>query len=64
MTLEDLVIRSANCDNRAMDLTQEQIDKLEAALTRLRELDPAALPEPAAELADLLGSILEESETT
>jgi hypothetical protein len=47
-----------------MDLTQDQIDKLEAALTRLEELDPAELPEPAAELAELLGSILEESEPT
>jgi hypothetical protein len=46
-----------------MDLTQDQIDKLEAALARLEELDPAEVPEPAAELADLLGSILEESET-
>lgn len=48
-------------DNPAMDLTQEQIDKLEAALARLEELDPADLPEPAAELANLLGSILDES---
>jgi hypothetical protein len=45
-----------------MDLTQEQIEKLEAALARLEELDPAELPEPAAELANLLGSILEDSE--
>jgi hypothetical protein len=45
-----------------MDLTPEQIEKLEAALARLDELDPAQLPEPAAELADLLNSILEESE--
>ncbi|MGH8912942.1 MAG: hypothetical protein ACRDZM_00305 [Acidimicrobiia bacterium] len=45
-----------------MDLTSEQIEKLEAALARLEELDPADLPQPAAELADLLGSILEESE--
>ena len=51
-------------DNRVMDLTQDQIEKLEAALARLEQLDPAELPEPAAELADLLGSILEESETT
>jgi hypothetical protein len=45
-----------------MDLTEELIEKLEAALARLEELDPADLPEPAAELAALLGSILEESE--
>jgi hypothetical protein len=47
-----------------MDLTQDQIDKLEAALARLEELDPAEVPEPAAELAEILGSILEESEPT
>ncbi|HEU4916289.1 MAG TPA: hypothetical protein VFV13_06970 [Acidimicrobiia bacterium] len=47
-----------------MDITQEQLEKLEAVLARLEELDPAEVPEPAAELADLLGSILEESETT
>jgi hypothetical protein len=47
-----------------MDLTQEQINKLEAALARLEALDPADVPEPAAELADLLGTILEESETS
>jgi hypothetical protein len=46
-----------------MDLTQEQIDQIEAVLTRLAELDPAELPEPAAELASLLSSILEEQET-
>jgi hypothetical protein len=45
-----------------MDLTQELIEKLEAALARLEELDPADVPQPAAELAALLGSILEESE--
>ena len=49
-------------DNQHMDLTPEQIDRLEAALARLEELDPSQLPEPAAELADLLSSILEESE--
>ncbi len=45
-----------------MNITEEQIEKLEAVLTRLEELDPADVPEPAAELAALLGSILEESE--
>lgn len=47
-----------------MDLTEEQIEKLEAALARLEELDPAEVPEPAAELANLLSSLLEESETS
>ena len=45
-----------------MDITEEQIEKLEAVLARLEELDPADVPEPAAELAALLGSILGESE--
>ena len=46
-----------------MDLTQDQIDQIEAILDRLAEVDPADLPEPAAELANLLGSILEEGES-
>jgi hypothetical protein len=45
-----------------MDLTEEQIEKLEAALARLEELDPAEVPAPAAELANLLSALLEESE--
>lgn len=49
-------------DNQPMDLTEDQIEELEAALERLRELDPADLPAPAAELAALLGSILGETE--
>jgi hypothetical protein len=36
---------------------------LEAVLARLEELDPAEVPEPAAELAELLGTILEDSES-
>ncbi len=47
-----------------MELSQEQIDRLEAALARLADLDPSDLPEPAAELADLLGAILEEEESS
>ncbi len=43
-----------------MDLTETQIEDLEAALLRLEDVDPASLPEPAAELADLLATILEE----
>lgn len=42
-----------------MDLTQEQIVELEAALTQLEQIDPAELPEPAANLATLLGRILD-----
>lgn len=42
-----------------MDLTEGQIEKLEVALAKLESLDPADLPEPAAELAAILNSILE-----
>ena len=45
-----------------MDLTESQIEDLEAALLRLEDIDPGSLPQPAAELADLLGRILEELE--
>jgi hypothetical protein len=45
-----------------MDLTQSQIEELEAALESLDELDPASLPKPAQELAAILGRILDESE--
>jgi hypothetical protein len=45
-----------------MDLTPEQIQEIEAKLAQLETLDPAELPEPAADLAALLGKILDESE--
>lgn len=45
-----------------MDLTRDQIEELEAALSRLEQVDPAALPGPAAELAELLGRILDQLE--
>ena len=47
-----------------MDLTADQVSQIEAALRELEELDPAALPEPAAQLAELLGEILESTETS
>lgn len=45
-----------------MDLTRDQIEELEIALARLEEVDPAELPGPAAELAELLGRILDQLE--
>ena len=45
-----------------MDLSPEQIEAIEQKLTQLEELDAAELPAPAAELASLLGDILEETE--
>lgn len=46
-----------------MDLSQEQIETIEQKLSQLRELDPAELPGPAAELVTLLNEILEETES-
>lgn len=46
-----------------MDLSESQIEELELALERLQQLDPADLPEPAAELADLLAQILDTLES-
>ncbi len=46
--------------NRAMDLTAEQIAEIEALLGRIEELDAAEVPEPAAQLAEMLGRILDD----
>lgn len=45
-----------------MDLSADQIELIEEALKALDELDAAEVPAPAAELADLLESILDETE--
>lgn len=45
-----------------MEIDEAQIEEIEAALEKLEQLDPADLPEPAAELADLLGRLLEQLE--
>ncbi|MEE9177437.1 MAG: hypothetical protein V3U46_03310 [Acidimicrobiia bacterium] len=45
-----------------MNLSDTQIEELEKALSQLEQLDPASLPEPAAELANLLSRILDELE--
>lgn len=47
-----------------MDLSPEQIEEISQALEKLETLDPAELPEPAAELVTLLNSILEETDAT
>jgi len=46
-----------------MDLTPDQISQIEAVLIQLEDVDPAALPEPAALLVSLLSEILESTET-
>jgi len=43
-----------------MDLTPEQIEEIEAKLEELETLDPAELPQPAADLVALLAKILDE----
>lgn len=45
-----------------MEIDEARIQEIEAALEKLEQMDPADLPEPAAELADLLGRLLEELE--
>lgn len=45
-----------------MEIDEAQIEEIEAALEKLEQMDPADLPEPAAELADLLGRLLEKLE--
>lgn len=42
-----------------MELTPEQVEELEAVLAQIEDLDPAQVPEPAAQLADVLSRILE-----
>jgi hypothetical protein len=45
-----------------MDLSQEQIDEINLALEKLETIDPADLPEPAAELVELLSRLLEDTD--
>ncbi len=45
-----------------MEIDQTQIEAIEAALQKLEQMDPSELPEPAAELADILGRLLEQLE--
>lgn len=45
-----------------MDLSPEEIEEIEQALEKLETVDPAELPQPAAELVSLLNRLLEETE--
>jgi hypothetical protein len=45
-----------------MDLNADLQAKIEALLSDIEDLDPAEVPAPAAELAALLGEILEGTE--
>jgi hypothetical protein len=43
-----------------MDIPEETITEIEQKLQEIAELDPADLPDPAAELAEMLSALLEE----
>ena len=45
-------------DNQVMNISEETIAQIEERLEQLANLDPAEVPEPAAELAEMLGAIL------
>jgi hypothetical protein len=45
-----------------MDLSPEDIEEITRRVEELERLDPADLPEPAAELVSLLNRLLEEGE--
>lgn len=46
-----------------MNIPEDIRVAIEEKLRELAELDPAELPRPAAELAELLGGVLEDVET-
>lgn len=43
-----------------MEIPEETITEIEQKLREIAELDPADLPDPAAELAAMLSALLEE----
>lgn len=43
-----------------MNISDEAVAEIEAKLREIAELDASDLPQPAAELADLLNTILDE----
>jgi hypothetical protein len=45
-----------------MDLSPEQIEEINLALEKLETMDPADLPEPAAELVQLLSRLLDDTD--
>jgi hypothetical protein len=47
-----------------MDVPDETIYQIEQKLKEIAELDPADLPDPAAELAALLNELLEDMESS
>lgn len=51
-------------NNRVMNISEETLAAIEEKLQQLAELDPAELPQPAAELAEILSTILDDVETS
>jgi len=49
-------------DNQLMNISEETLAAIETKLREIADLDPAELPRPAAELAEMLNSILDEVE--
>jgi hypothetical protein len=47
-----------------MNISEQDLTVIEEKLKEIAELDPAELPEPAAELADLLSSLLDQVEAS
>jgi hypothetical protein len=45
-----------------MELTPTQIEEISERLEELRRIDPAELPQPATELAAILGRLLDSTE--
>lgn len=50
-------------DNPGMEISEETLARIEDKLREIAELDPAELPGPAAELADLLSAILDDQDS-
>jgi hypothetical protein len=47
-----------------MDIPDETISQIEQKLEEIADLDPADLPDPAAELAALLNDLLDDMDNT
>lgn len=47
-----------------MNISEETLARIEEKLKEIAELDPADLPGPAADLAEMLGDILDQVENS
>lgn len=46
-----------------MNISDESLAEIEEKLREMAELDPADIPDPAAELAQMLSDLLDDAET-